>query len=100
MGDPKNIAHMESIVLSIIIKVTPQGDSDGNGKCHLCLVLGLLLGLFAWGRWGTLLCLVDDQAGPALILVPFEAGQVGIVELVVRLAGSCYSSWFLTGEGN
>jgi len=61
-------------------------------RANLCLFLGLLLGLFAWGSWCTVLRLVDDQPGPALFLVPLEAGEVGVIEFVVRLAVSRQSS--------
>jgi hypothetical protein len=39
-----------------------------------------------------MLCLVHDQSGPALFLVPLEASEVGVVEFVVRLAVSRQSS--------
>ena len=46
----------------------------------LLTLLGLLLGL-----WCTFLLAVDDQPSPGLLLVPLEASQDRIVELVVRL---------------
>lgn len=48
--------------------------------------LCLLLGLFAAGLLGgVLLLLVDDQPCPALVLVPLEASEVGLVQFVIRL---------------
>ena len=50
-------------------------------RTSLCLVLVLLLGLLAAGFFGD--CadagLVDDEACPALLLVPLEAGEVGLL---------------------
>lgn len=48
---------------------------------NLCLVLVLLLGLLAGGFFGdrAVVGLVDDEACPALLLVPLEAGEVGLL---------------------
>jgi hypothetical protein len=35
-----------------------------------------------------MLGLVHNQPGPALVLVPLEASEVGVIEFVVRLAVS------------
>lgn len=57
-------------------------------ETNLCaFFLGLLLcGLFAGGLLGgVLLLLVHDQPRPAFFLVPLEAGEVGLLQFVVRL---------------
>lgn len=53
---------------------------------NLCLFLGLLLGLLAWLLCLSFLLLVHNQTCPALILVPLEASEVGLVQFVIRLA--------------
>lgn len=59
-------------------------------RTSLCFVLVLLLGLLAAGFFGD--CagagLVDDEACPALLLVPLEAGEVGLLQFVIGLSRS------------
>lgn len=54
---------------------------------HLCLFLVLLLGLLAAGLLGNRADggLVNDEACPALLLVPLEASEVGFVQFVIGL---------------
>lgn len=58
--------------------------SQGWGASRSLLVTTLLLLLGGCGGIACLL-LVHDEARVALILVPFEASEVGRLELVVRL---------------
>lgn len=64
----------------------------GGGVSLLVLLVLLLLALLAaaargeGGGW--LGAEVDDQTGPGLFLVPFEAGEVGFLELVIGLGES------------
>lgn len=58
---------------------------------HLLFVLGLLLLLAtAAGRHcrARLLLQVDNEPCPALLLVPLETSEVGLVKLIVRLGQS------------
>lgn len=71
---------------------------------HLCLVLVLLLGLLAAGLFGDRADggLVDDEACPALLLVPLEASEVGLVQFVIRLgcvSGRSDSEGMVTRKG-
>lgn len=60
---------------------------EGAVISHLCLVLVLLLGLLAAGLFGDRADggLVDDEACPALLLVPLEASEVGLVQFIIGL---------------
>ncbi len=46
---------------------------------------GALLALLLAHRRAGVFAQVHHQPGPALLLVPFEAGQVGLIELVIGL---------------
>lgn len=58
--------------------------ADGEGLLFLLLVL-LLLAATAKATGAGLALEVDYQSRPGLLLVPFKAGEVGLVELVVGL---------------
>lgn len=57
---------------------------------YLCLVL-LLLGLLAGCCGRAVLGLMDDEACPALLLVPLEASEVGLIQFIIGLKGTVSS---------
>lgn len=58
-----------------------------DDDASLGLLLVLLLGLLTRGRLLRLamLLLVDDQTCPALVLVPLEASEVRVLQLIIGL---------------
>ena len=55
---------------------------NNHSLCFVCL---LLLGLLAGLLRGALLGLVNNEACPALVLVPLETSKVRLVQLIVGL---------------